>query len=123
MVRAILIDDEENALDLLDILLRQIGGVDVVGRYTDPCRALEDACGLQPDAIFLDIHMPGMLGTDTARCFSSALPRARIVFTTAFAKYAVEAFDIKSADYLVKPITAERLQLTVARLVAADKRY
>jgi DNA-binding LytR/AlgR family response regulator len=66
-----------------------------------------------PDVCFLDVHMPGMTGVEAARMIGR---RARLVFVTAFDQYAVQAFDEGALDYLVKPVHAERLADTVARV-------
>ncbi|MBE1442380.1 response regulator [Paenibacillus sp. OAS669] len=116
-MRVILIDDEENALDILEILLREIGSVTVTGRYTNPMQALDALEQLQPDAVFLDIQMPGMLGIEAARRIKAAAPHTQIVFTTAYSEYAVEAFELQSIDYLLKPFTKERLRNTISRFV------
>lgn len=116
MIRVLLIDDEEDALNLLEILLGQIGGVEVVGRYANPVEAIE-AIGRSPvDAVFMDNQMPGMKGTEAARAIRETLPQVPIVFTTAYAEYAVEAFEIQSTDYLLKPFTKDRLQNAVVRI-------
>ncbi|KQO14695.1 response regulator [Paenibacillus sp. Leaf72] len=116
MIRVMLIDDEEDALDLLGILLGQIGSVQVAGRYINPLQAIEALSYTPVDAVFLDNQMPGMKGTEAARIVRSMFPHMPIVFTTAYAEYAVEAFEIQSTDYLLKPFTIERLQNAVARI-------
>ncbi|WP_145152796.1 response regulator [Paenibacillus xylanexedens] len=116
MIRVILIDDEEDALDLLEILLGQMGNVEIAGRYLNPIQALEDLSRTMVDAVFLDIQMPGMKGTEAARRIRSISPDLPIIFTTAYAEYALEAFEIDSTDYLLKPFTVNRLQTTVARI-------
>ncbi|MGQ8874142.1 response regulator [Paenibacillus sp. TSA_86.1] len=116
MIRVMLIDDEEAALDLLEILLGQIGNVEIVGRYLNPIQALDDLEKLTVDAVFLDIQMPGMKGTQAARHIRTMFPEMPIVFTTAYAEFAVEAFEIESTDYLLKPFTTSRLQSTLARI-------
>ncbi|MGG4144218.1 response regulator [Paenibacillus algorifonticola] len=116
MIRVMLIDDEEDALDLLGILLGQIGSVQVAGRYINPLQAIEALSYTPVDAVFLDNQMPGMKGTEAARIIRGMFPHMPIVFTTAYAEYAVEAFEIQSTDYLLKPFTIERLQNAVARI-------
>lgn len=116
MVRVILVDDEENALDMLEILLQESGTIEVAGKFTNPLQAVEEIGRLQADAVFLDIDMPGMKGVDVARVVRSLDPDMPIVFVTAYAEYALEAFEIHSQDYLLKPIRKERLLQTVKRL-------
>jgi len=116
MIRVMLIDDEEDALDLLEILLGQIGDVEVAGRYLNPLQAIEALGQMRVDAVFLDNQMPGMKGTEAARKIRSLAPRIPIVFTTAYAEYAVEAFEIQSTDYLLKPFTPDRLRNAVVRI-------
>ncbi|WP_391571620.1 response regulator [Cohnella sp.] len=116
MIRVMLIDDEEDALDLLEILLGQIGNVEIAGRYINPIQALEELGRRAPDAVFLDIEMPGLKGTEAARQIRKISPQMPIIFTTAYVEYALEAFEIQSTDYLLKPFTKERLQNTMARI-------
>ncbi len=111
-----LIDDEEDALDLLEILLQQNKNVAVVGRFTDPFQALQAIEGTAIDLVFLDIDMPGLKGTEVARKMKSINPQLMVVFVTAYSEYAVEAFEIQSNDYLLKPVTLERLQLCISRM-------
>ncbi|WP_042374472.1 response regulator [Neobacillus jeddahensis] len=116
MLRVMLIDDEEDALDLLEILLQQNKNVAVVGRFTDPFQALQAIEGTAIDLVFLDIDMPGLKGTEVARKMKSINPQLMVVFVTAYSEYAVEAFEIQSNDYLLKPVTLERLQLCISRM-------
>lgn len=119
MIRVIIVDDEEDALDLLEILLGQIGGVDIVGRYINPAKAFETLNESPIDLVFLDIDMPGMKGTELAREIRKINKKIPIVFTTAYSEYAVEAFEIQTNDYLLKPFTLDRLQTTVIRIQQA----
>lgn len=116
MIRVMLVDDEDDALDLLEILLQQMDDVKVVGRYLNPAKALEALNTLPVDAIFLDNQMPGMTGIELARKIREFLPHTPIVFTTAYSEYAVGAFEVQSTDYLLKPIVMSRLQNTLMRI-------
>lgn len=119
MIRVLLVDDEEDALNLLEILLIQIGNVEVAGRYVNPVQAIEALSASPVDAVFLDNEMPGMTGMAAARKMREIRPQVQIVFTTAHAKYAVEAFEIQSTDYLLKPLALSRLQHAVSRITQA----
>jgi two-component SAPR family response regulator len=124
MIRVLLVDDEEDALNLLEILLLRIGDVEVAGRYVNPVQAIEALQASPVDAVFLDNEMPGMSGMEAARKMREIRPRLPIVFTTAHAEYAVEAFEIQSTDYLLKPLAPGRLQDAVSRIrqsVSADR--
>jgi two-component SAPR family response regulator len=122
MIRVLLVDDEEDALNLLEILLNRIGDVEVVGRYVNPVQAVEALRASPVDAVFLDNEMPGMSGMETARKMREIRPRVPIVFTTAHAEYAVEAFEIESTDYLLKPLALNRLEHAVSRIRQAVSR-
>jgi len=82
--------------------------------------ALEQALALRPEVLFLDIKMPGKTGLEAAEelaeQWSGPSPFPQIVFVTAYDEYAVQAFDRSAADYVLKPVSAERLARTVQRL-------
>ncbi|MFC5701389.1 response regulator [Cohnella faecalis] len=118
MLNAILIDDEEIALDVLEILLLEIGGIAVAGKFRLAADAIECAAGLKPDLIFLDIEMPGTNGLAAAELLLSRYPDAEIVFVTAHHQYAVEAFDTNAIGYLLKPVAKEKLVKTLGRYTA-----
>ncbi|MEK8130764.1 response regulator [Paenibacillus filicis] len=109
MIKAILIDDEEIALDVLEILLKEIGGVSVLGKFQQAAEALERVAELQPEVIFLDIEMPGLNGLMAAEQLHLRYGKAEIVFVTAYKEYALHAFDVYARGYLLKPVSKERL--------------
>ena len=114
-LRAFLVDDEPLALKRLARLLEATGRVEIVGRATDPAKALAQLAAEAPDVVFLDIQMPGLSGLQVAE---RVPPHAMVVFTTAYEQHAVAAFEVNAVDYLLKPIARERLNATLDRLAA-----
>jgi DNA-binding LytR/AlgR family response regulator len=90
----------------------------IVAACEDGAGALEALAEHQPDVAFLDIRMPGATGLEIAAALETLSPRTRVVFVTAYDQHAVDAFEHGAIDYLLKPVTAERLQATVRRLQA-----
>ncbi len=114
---------EDEAL-LRDALLAQLAQawpqLDVVAACEDGAAALEALATHRPDVAFLDIRMPGLTGLDVAAAAAELSPRTQVVFVTAYDQYAIDAFDRGAVDYLLKPVAADRLAATVARLQARD---
>lgn len=111
-----LVDDENLALMQLGKLLQEIPDIEVIGSYMDSSLAIDEVSRLQPDVVFLDIHMPGIYGLQAAELIQETYPAVKIVFVTAFDEYAVQAFDLYALDYVLKPIRRDRLTRTVERL-------
>ena len=112
-LRAFVVDDEQLALDRLQRLLTDTGRVDVVGSSTDPADALTRLRAQTVDVIFLDIQMPELSGFDLLSRLEVDIP---VIFTTAFDRYAIEAFTVNSVDYLLKPIEPARLERALDKL-------
>lgn len=115
MIKAILIDDEEIALDVLEILLLEVGGVTVAGKFQLLHQAVEQSAQIDPDLIFLDIEMPGTNGLAAAEALFASYPGVEIIFVTAHHQYAIDAFDTNAIGYLLKPVAKERLVKTLSR--------
>lgn len=117
-MKAILIDDEQLALDFLEHQLEKVGGIDIVGKYNNlHFYDEQDRSSLNAiDVIFLDIHMPEVNGLELAERFLEINPALSIVFVTAYNEYAVQAFALNALDYLLKPVQVNRLQDTVTRV-------
>jgi DNA-binding LytR/AlgR family response regulator len=112
--RAIIADDEEELRSYLKSMLSDVWPeLTICGEARNGAEAVEMADAMQPHVAFLDIKMPGVTGMDVAK---SIARRCRIVFITAFDQYAVEAFEKGAVDYLLKPVSKERLSHTVERL-------
>jgi len=115
----LVVDDERPALDELTYLLEgdeRVGEVTGCNSATDAVTALR---ATPYDAVFLDIAMPGLSGLDLAAVIGRSARPPAIVFVTAHAEHAVEAFDLHAVDYLLKPVRTERLREAVRRLVDA----
>ena len=113
---ALIVDDEAPARSELRFLLDRIGGVDVVGEAASVKEALALATRLDYDVVFCDISMPELTGIDAAREIMAWPKRPHVVFVTAHQDYAVQAFTVDAFDYLMKPVSEERLAQTVERL-------
>ncbi len=109
-------DEELLRQSLVQLLGEAWPELHIAAECEDGGSALEAIGEHQPDVAFLDIRMPGLTGLEVAHAMAHASPRTQIVFVTAFNQYAMDAFDRGAVDYLLKPVTPERLQATVQRL-------
>jgi two-component system LytT family response regulator len=112
VIRAYLVDDEPLALERLERMLRSTGRVQIAGSNTDPLRAVDDLRKADVDVLFLDIHMPGLSGFELLAELSQ---QPLVIFTTAYDRYALEAFSVNAIDYLLKPIEPEHLDRALAK--------
>ncbi len=123
-VRALVVDDEPRARQFLEKLLGEHAEIEIAGTAKSGAEALAQVEQLEPDVVFLDIHMPDLSGLEVARHLAdrgATRGGARtpiVVFITAYDRYAVEAFEVAALDYLLKPIRRERLDEAVRRVVA-----
>src|SRR4051794_23759820 len=123
MLHVLAVDDEPPALHELVYLLRadpRVAGVESAGDATAALRLLHQAdraegAGSGFDAIFLDIQMPGLDGLDLARVLAKFAHPPPVVFVTAHDGFAVDAFDLKAVDYVLKPVRASRIAEAVRR--------
>lgn len=116
-LRLLIADDEAPLRQWLRRLLAEVApAAEIVAEAADGEAALAAIESLQPDAALLDIRMPGLSGLEVAARAASACPGCRVIFVTAHDEFAVDAFEQAAVDYLLKPITAERLAKALARL-------
>lgn len=108
-----IVDDEPPARAKLRRFLEDLPNIEIVLQAADGRSALTLIAAQPPDAVFLDIQMPGLSGLEVAASLPAGVA---VVFTTAYDEYAVRAFDINAVDYLLKPVTRERLIASVERL-------
>jgi two-component SAPR family response regulator len=116
MLRAIIVDDEELSVRRLGNLLSESGEIGVCSAFLDPLEAYEFVKANPIDVAFLDISMPEIDGMQLSGLLLDLDDSIDIVFVTGYDEYAVQAFDRSALDYLLKPVTAERLSKTLDRL-------
>jgi DNA-binding LytR/AlgR family response regulator len=117
--KCVVAEDESLLRDALINLLRQVWPeLELAAACEDGGSALEAITEHQPDVAFLDIRMPGLSGLEVAGAMAVASPHTQIIFVTAYDQYAIAAFDQGAHDYLLKPVTPERLTQTMQRLKA-----
>ncbi|MCL6217824.1 LytR/AlgR family response regulator transcription factor [Zunongwangia pacifica] len=105
-INCILVDDEPVALDIMENHLSKIENIHILARCTNATEAFNIISKENVHLIFLDINMPGISGISFAKSINKDL---KIIFTTAYREYAVDGFDLHAVDYLLKPISIERL--------------
>jgi two-component system LytT family response regulator len=114
-LRAIIVDDEKWARTVLSALLkRDFDTIEIVAECVDVLSAVEQIKKHKPDVVFLDIEMPNYAGYELVKFFD--VIDFKIIFVTAFDKYAIKAFQINAIDYLVKPIDREKLKEAIIKL-------
>jgi two-component system, LytTR family, response regulator len=116
-IRTLLVDDERLARRGLELRLAAAADVEIVGECENGRDAIEQVAALAPDLMFLDIQMPGLSGFDVlARLPQDSLPV--VVFVTAYDRYAIDAFEARALDYLLKPVEDARLAQALERVRA-----
>ncbi|MEO0341461.1 MAG: LytTR family DNA-binding domain-containing protein, partial [Bacteroidota bacterium] len=118
MIKCLIIDDEPLAAQLLSSYAEKAEQLELLGTFSDPLKALGFIQLNAVDLIFLDIQMPELKGTQLAKIIN---PGISIIFTTAYPDYAVEGFELKALDYLVKPISFQRFLSAVQRVSTEQK--
>lgn len=116
MMRVFLVDDEPLALKRLSRLLREMNHTEIIGQETDAQIALEKLNSLDKnslDAVFLDVQMPELSGFELLAKLDW---QPLVVFATAYDQYALQAFEVNSIDYLLKPIEPEKLKRALGKL-------
>jgi two-component system, LytTR family, response regulator len=116
-LRAVIVDDEPLARRRLTDLLEAVPEVELIAEASASAEALRVIRDLAPDLVFLDVEMPEMNGLELVAQLDPER-RPQIVFATAYDAYGVDAFDAAAVDYLMKPISAERLRQSIDRVLA-----
>lgn len=113
MLKTFIVDDEPLALERLRRMLQATGRVEIAGACSDPVEAVEQIRWVRPQLLFLDIHMPELTGFELLAGLEQQQPL--VVFTTAYDQHALEAFQVNSIDYLMKPIEPAHLDRALAK--------
>lgn len=114
-MKVLIVDDEAPARERLRSLLAEVPGCRIVGEAASGRQALEQVHAGDPDVVFLDIRMPVMDGLETARHLSGLAQPPAVIFTTAYDRHALEAFETAAVDYLLKPVRRSRLEQALER--------
>ncbi|HEY0595903.1 response regulator transcription factor [Sphingopyxis sp.] len=115
-LRTLIVDDEPLAIERLQILTGQQEGISLVGTASDGASALRMVDALAPDLVLCDIAMPDLNGLEVAAALDALENPPAVIFVTAFDRYAVAAFDVAAVDYLLKPVSPDRLNRALARV-------
>lgn len=116
-MRTLIVDDEPEARRLLRQYCEEHPALRVVGESRDGVQAVADVRRLRPELLFLDVQMPELDGFDVLKSFEPAETPRHVVFTTAFDRYALRAFEVAAEDYLLKPFDRERFRAAVQRVL------
>jgi len=120
-IRAVIVDDEELARQLLREYSQEAGGVEVIAECANGFEAVKAITEEKPDLVFLDVQMPKLDGFEVLELID---PTIAVIFVTAYDQYAMRAFDANAVDYLLKPFSASRFRQALdrvrQRLASAD---
>jgi len=117
-LRTLIVDDEPLAVERMQVICAGLDRLAVVGTASDGSAALRLVEALEPELLLLDMTMPEMDGLAVARALGKGGQRPAVIFVTAHDDFAVEAFDLEAVDYVLKPVTPERLERAITRAVA-----
>jgi two-component system LytT family response regulator len=121
-MRTLIVDDEPIARQVLREELEQLDDIEIAGEAADGTAALAAIRELSPDLIFLDLQMPGLSGFDVIRKLPSSGRIPMVVIVTAFDQHAIQAFEAGAIDYLLKPISQDRLAQAAERAIRLSAR-
>jgi two-component system, LytTR family, response regulator len=113
-ITCLIVDDEPPALDVIEKYIASVHNLELAGSCADAVEALNFLRQQTIDLLFLDIQMPNLLGTDLIRTLKNP---PKVIFTTAYRKFAVEGFELDAVDYLLKPISFERFLKAVNKVM------
>ena len=114
MIRCLIVDDEQHAIDIIAHYIGQTNYLELVHHTTNPVQALQTVITQNIDLVFLDIQMPELSGMDFIKAING---KAKVILTTAYSEFAIEGFELEVVDYLLKPIRFPRFLTAVQKAV------
>ena len=115
MKKILIADDEDHICEALKYIIEKETEVKIVKICSNGIDAIEQISKFRPDIVFLDIEMPGMGGIECAKKINKIPNAPKIVFSTGFEQFAIQAFELEAFDYILKPYVDERIYKTVKR--------
>ena len=112
MITCLIVDDEYDAIDVMEHYVKQTPILQLAGATTNPLEALQILATQQIDLVFLDIQMPQLSGMDVIKVIGD---KTKVILTTAYSEFAVEAYNLEVVDYLLKPVPFPRFLTAVQR--------
>ena len=116
MIRCLIVDDEQHAIDIIKHYIGQTSYLELVSSTTNPVEALQTVVTQNIDLVFLDIQMPELSGIDFIKAING---KAKVILTTAYSEFAIEGFELAVVDYLLKPVRFPRFLTAVQKAVKA----
>ncbi len=121
LIRVVIVEDEKPILELMKVLIGRNPHYSIIGAFTNPQEALTAILELKPDLTFLDVEMPKMNGLELAQRINDMMEQTRIIFTTAYKEYALDAFKVYAFDYILKPVTPAAIERITSRLLKLEQ--
>ncbi|OPH61335.1 histidine kinase [Paenibacillus ferrarius] len=120
MFNVVIVEDEKPILELMKVIIGRNSHYVIIGAFSNPLEALASFPELRPDIVFLDIEMPKINGLELAARMNEISDQTKIIFTTAYKEYALDAFKVYAFDYILKPITPAALEKITNRLLKLE---
>ena len=120
-MRALIVDDDPCAVEALELLCAELSGLQIVGTASNGIAALRLAHVLRPELMFLDALMPELDGIAVARSLREEPHPPAIIFVSHFDQFSLRAFDVGACDYLIKPVSLERLREALSRVHLGER--
>lgn len=117
-IRTLIVDDEPHAIEVIEKYIGNFNEIELVAKCNNAVQAFQILQKDPIDLLFLDIKMPGLLGTELVRTLKNP---PKVIFTTAFQDYALEGFDLNAVDYLLKPISFDRFLRAMDKIFNGSK--